>query len=144
MPLHSGAFWNNAIRPSVSWCSCLGYRHAGCLQLSQRRPPEMCGMRACPRTDVDRPRFLDRTAIGGGSGISSRRSRGDTLLRLRSSVGKQSLLQRRDNEERESCWRTVSRSSLPPRHLRRRPTVDLASRPASHHQRRYRRTRARH
>ena len=27
----------------------------------------MCGMRACPPTDVDRPRFLDRTAIGGGA-----------------------------------------------------------------------------
>jgi len=33
---------------------------------------------ARPRTDVDPPRFLDRTAIGGG--ISSRRPRGDTLI----------------------------------------------------------------
>ena len=24
-----GAFWNSAIRPSVPWRSCLGYRHAG-------------------------------------------------------------------------------------------------------------------
>ena len=40
----------------------------------------MCGLRTRPRTDVDSPRFLDRTAIGGG--ISSRRPRGDTLLRL--------------------------------------------------------------
>ena len=38
---------------------CLGYRHAGCLQLSQRRPPEMCRLRTRPRTDVDSPRFLD-------------------------------------------------------------------------------------
>jgi len=28
---------------SVPWRSCLGYRHAGCLQLSHRRPPEICG-----------------------------------------------------------------------------------------------------
>ena len=45
----------------VRWlkqCSCLGYRHAGCLQLSHRRPPEMCGPRTRPRTDVDSPRFL--------------------------------------------------------------------------------------
>ena len=53
-----GAFWNSTIRPSVSWCSCLGYRHAGCLQLSHRRPPEMCGLRTRPRTDVDPPRLL--------------------------------------------------------------------------------------
>ena len=60
-----------------------GYRHAGCLQLSHHRPPEMCGLRTRPRTDVDPPRRLDpwtdadgliggkticnrRTAIGGG------------------------------------------------------------------------------
>ena len=80
---------------SVPWRSCLGYRHAGCLQLSHRRPSEMCGLRIGPRTDVDPQRFLDpwtdtdgriggeticlrRTAIGGG--ISSRRSRGETFL----------------------------------------------------------------
>ena len=51
-----GAFWNSTIRPSVSWCSCLGYRHAGCLQLSHRRP--LCGLRTRPRTDVDPPRLL--------------------------------------------------------------------------------------
>jgi len=43
---------------SVPWCSCLGYRHAGCLQLSHRRPPEMCGLRTRLRTDVDPPRCL--------------------------------------------------------------------------------------
>ena len=43
---------------SVTWRSCLGYRHAGCLQLSHRRPPEMGGLRTRPRTDVDPPRFL--------------------------------------------------------------------------------------
>jgi len=55
-----GAFWNSVIRPSLSvpWRSCLGYRHAGCLQLSHRRPLEMCGLRTRPRTDVDPPRFL--------------------------------------------------------------------------------------
>jgi len=89
--------WNfgiaRSVRMSVSWRCCLGYRHAGCLQLSHRRPPEMCGLR--PRTDVDPPRVLDpwtdadglnggetichsRTAIGGA--ISSRRPRGDTLF----------------------------------------------------------------
>ena len=38
---------------SVPWRSCLGYRHAKCLQLSHRRPPEMCGMWTRPRSDVD-------------------------------------------------------------------------------------------
>ena len=47
-----------SVRLSVPWRSCLGYRHAGCLQLSHRRPPEMCGLRTRPRTDVDPPRFL--------------------------------------------------------------------------------------
>jgi len=32
----------------------------------------MCGLRTRPRTDVDPPRFLDRSAIGAG--ISSRRT----------------------------------------------------------------------
>ena len=47
-----------SVRLSVPWRSCLGYRHAGCLQLSHRRPPEMRGLRTRPRTDVDPPRFL--------------------------------------------------------------------------------------
>ena len=47
-----------SVRLSVPWRSCLGYRHAGCLQLSHRRPPGMCGLRTRPRTDVDPPRFL--------------------------------------------------------------------------------------
>ena len=47
-----------SVRLSVPWRSCLGYRHAGCLQLSYRRLPEMCGLRTRPRTDVDPPRFL--------------------------------------------------------------------------------------
>ena len=81
---------------SVPWCSCLGYRHAGCLQLSHRRPPEMCGLRTRPQTDADPPRPLNRwtdadgmiggetichsrTAIGRG-GILSCRPRGETLL----------------------------------------------------------------
>ena len=54
-----------SVRLSVPRRSCLGYRHAGSLQLSHRRPPQMCGLRTRPRTDVDPPRFLDRTAIGG-------------------------------------------------------------------------------
>ena len=47
-----------AKRVSVPWRSCLGYRHAGFLQLSHRRPPEMCGLRTRPRTDVDPPRIF--------------------------------------------------------------------------------------
>jgi len=47
-----------SIRLSAPWRSCLGYRHVGCLQLSHRRPPEMCGLWTRPRTDVDPPRFL--------------------------------------------------------------------------------------
>jgi len=42
-----------SIHLSVPWCSCLGYRHAGCLQLSYRRQPEMCGLQTRPWTDVD-------------------------------------------------------------------------------------------
>ena len=52
---HPGHFETaRSIRLSVPWRSCLGYRHAGCLQLSHHRPPEMCGL----RTRIDPPRFL--------------------------------------------------------------------------------------
>ena len=47
-----------SVRPSVPQCSCLGYRHAVCLQLSHRRSPEMCGLQTKPWTDVDPPQFL--------------------------------------------------------------------------------------
>ena len=55
-----GALWNSnsAICLSVPWHGCLGYRHTGCLQLSHRRPPEMCGLQTHPWTDGDPPRFL--------------------------------------------------------------------------------------
>ena len=76
--LRRGRFGVLPVCLSVPWRSCLGYRHAGCLQLSHRLPPEMRGLRTRPRTDVDPPRFLDRTAIGGG--ISSRRRRGRYLV----------------------------------------------------------------
>ena len=70
-----GAFWNSMIRPSirlsVPWRSCLGHRHADCLQLSHRRPPEMCGLRTCLRTDGAPPRFLPPSNC-----ISSRRPLG--------------------------------------------------------------------
>ena len=67
-----------SVRLSVPLRSCLGHRHAGCLQLSHRRPPEMCGLWTRPRTDVDPPRFLigseticrRRTAIDGGHIVS--------------------------------------------------------------------------
>jgi len=59
MPRHRGHFGiARSVRLSVPRCSCLGYSHAGCLQLSHRRPIEMCGLRTSPRTDVDPPRFL--------------------------------------------------------------------------------------
>jgi len=32
-----------SVRLSVPWRSCLGNRNAGCLQLSHRRPTDMCG-----------------------------------------------------------------------------------------------------
>jgi len=50
-----------SVRQSVPWRSSLGYRHAGCLQLSHRRLIEMCRLRTRQRTDVDPPRCL----IGG-------------------------------------------------------------------------------
>jgi len=43
-----------SVRLSVPCHSCLGYRHAGCLQLSHHWPPEICGLRA-PSTDGRRP-----------------------------------------------------------------------------------------
>ena len=57
---HSGIARSNIrhIRLPVPWRSCLGYRHTGCLQLSHRWSPEMCGLRTRPRMDVDPPRFL--------------------------------------------------------------------------------------
>ena len=84
---------DTAIHPSVclSIClshgaaTCLRYRHAGCLQLSHRRPPEMCGLRT--RRDF----WIHDDLIGGETiyqssnwhrrgGISSCRSGGDTLF----------------------------------------------------------------
>ena len=73
---HSGIA--QSVRLTVPWRSCLGYTHAGCLQLSHRRPPEMCGLRTRPRTDVDPPRFLPPSNC---EGISSCRARGDTLFK---------------------------------------------------------------
>ena len=47
-PSPRGALSDADIRPSVCLshgaAACLGYRHAGCLQLSHRRPPDMCGL----------------------------------------------------------------------------------------------------
>ena len=62
-----------SVRLSVPRRSCLGYRHAGCLQLSRRRPPEMHGLRTRPRTDVDPPRILPPSNChrrGGGHIVS--------------------------------------------------------------------------
>ena len=71
-----------SVRLSVPRRSCPGYRHAGCLQLSHRRPPEMRGLRTRPRTDVDPPRFLPPSNCHRRGGISSHRPRGDTLFPL--------------------------------------------------------------
>jgi len=80
-PALGGALSDTAIRPSVPWRSCLGYGHAGCLQLSYHQPPEMFGLRTQPRTDVDPPRFLPPSNCHRrGRGISSRCPWGDTLL----------------------------------------------------------------
>jgi len=38
-----GALSDTAIRPSVPWRSCLGYGHAGCLQLSYHQRCADCG-----------------------------------------------------------------------------------------------------
>ena len=48
------------------------------LQLAHRWPPEMCGLRTRPRTDVDPPRFLPSSNCHrrGEGGISSRRPLG--------------------------------------------------------------------
>ena len=65
-----------SVRLYVAWRSCLGDRHAGCLQLNHRRPPEMCGLRTRLRTDVDPPRFLDpwtdADGLVGGETICNR------------------------------------------------------------------------
>jgi len=77
---------DNAIRPSVRLSQPRLYMHAGCVaqlpRLSARwlpaavRPPEMCGLRTRPRTDVDPP----RVGLPSAAGISSRRPRGDNLF----------------------------------------------------------------
>ena len=59
--------------------AALGYRHAGCLQPSHRRPPQMCGLRTRPRTDVNPPSISGSNCHRRGR-ISSCRPRGDTLL----------------------------------------------------------------
>jgi len=66
---------------SVPWRSCLGYRHAGCLQLCHRRPPEMCVLRTRPRTDVDPPRYLPPSNCHWRGHIVSPPP-GDTLISL--------------------------------------------------------------
>jgi len=75
---------DTAIRPPV--CPSLGYRNAGCVAQLPRlyarwlpgRPPEICGLRTRPQTDVD-PLPVELPSAGGG-GISSRRPRGDNLF----------------------------------------------------------------
>jgi len=71
----------HSICPSVPWHSCLGCRHAVCLQLSHHQPPEMCRLRTHPQnfwihglTQI----FVSRKSIG--SSVSSRHCRGDTCV----------------------------------------------------------------
>ena len=78
-----------SVRLSVPRRSCLGYRHAGCLQLSRRRPPEMRGLRTRPRTDVDPPRILPPSNCHRrGGDISSHHLRCDTLLTTVLTIGR--------------------------------------------------------
>ena len=73
-----GAFWNNTVHPSVLWCSSLGYRHTGCLQLCHCYSHQR---RADPSTDGHRAAAIFaavETAIGRG--VTSHRPRGDTLF----------------------------------------------------------------
>ena len=65
-----GKLWNSAIRPSVCPMAQLLRLQARWLPAAGR-PPEMCGLRTRPRTDVEPPRFLDQTAIGGEGDIVS-------------------------------------------------------------------------
>jgi len=82
-----------SVRLSVPWRSSLGYRHTGCLQFSHRRPPEMCGLRTRPRTDVDPPRFLPASNCNR---ISPRRPRAVTLYSSRSLSGYQQAMASHD------------------------------------------------
>jgi len=61
--------------------AALGYRHAGCLQLSQVRTADR------PWTDVYPPRV--ELPLAGG--ISSRRSRGDNLFKIKGSLDSRTL-----------------------------------------------------
>ena len=69
-----GALSYTAIRLSHG-AAAIGYRHAGCLQLSHCRPPEMCGL----QTGLDPPR-VELPSLGG---ISSRHPQGNNLLYLK-------------------------------------------------------------
>ena len=76
VPSPRRTFWNSA--SVCPMAQLLGYRHVSCMQLSQRRPTEMWGLRTRPRMDVDPPRFCIELPSTGD--ISSHSPRGDTLL----------------------------------------------------------------
>ena len=64
--------------------AALGYRHAGCLQLSHRRPAEMCGLPES--SEGGRRSAVSRTGVGGGGHIVSPPPRDDnsfSMLRVR-------------------------------------------------------------
>jgi len=73
IPPHRGVLSDTVIRPSVclslgystlaAWRSCLGFRHAGCLQLIGTRD-----VRTADSSADGRRSAASRTAIGGGGG----------------------------------------------------------------------------
>ena len=69
-PRSKGAFWNGVI--------CLSCRHAGCLQLSHSRPPEMSGLQTRQWQMQIRCDFWMKLPSAGG--ISFRHLWGDTLF----------------------------------------------------------------
>jgi len=65
------------VRLSVTWRSCLGYRHTGCLQLSHRWPPEMCGLQSRPQRHRSATIFAIVELRGGAYHLTAP---GDTLF----------------------------------------------------------------
>ena len=79
MPPLQGALSDTAIRPSLYLSVCLSQPRLQARWLpAAGRPPEMCGLRTRPRTDVDPPRVELPSTAGGGHIVSA----GDNLLLL--------------------------------------------------------------
>ena len=109
MPPSWGHFGTaRSFRLSFPWRSC--HRHAGCLQLSHRRPPEKCGLRTRPRTDVDPPRFSD-----SGWPDCQRNDMPPSNCHRRGGISSRRRRRRGDT----SCWTLIGEraSEQPRRHL---------------------------